>query len=170
MKLGAALMMGRSRFQGNSDFHGRDRLYTPDEIARIKHLTSRGFGAVFIAHELQRDAGSVRWKITDLGIVLRRKNARDARVKTMRVKMDRTLHSSFEREAAARGLSAPALLRQLLVTVLSDNLIDAVLDAKRALPKTGPVRPKSKVVIAWQPMLTGYVAGQPQLAATAGHQ
>jgi hypothetical protein len=56
--------------------------------------------------------------------------SRSPQTPAITIELEGEIVSCFRREAAKRGTSAPALVRSVLATAVSDNLIAAIIDVE----------------------------------------
>jgi hypothetical protein len=108
--------------------------FSKADIETIRHMAARGFGGVEIAKRLGRTPQSIRVKCVELGIRLRPMPTKDR----LRILFEPAFYDALMREAKARAMTPAKLARLLLVTLLSDNLINAILDVKPGTVK--PIR------------------------------
>jgi hypothetical protein len=98
--------------------------FSKADIETIRHMAARGFGGVEIAKRLGRTPQSIRVKCVELGVGLRPMPTKDR----LRILFEPAFYDSLMREAKARATTQAKLARLLLVTLLSDNMVGAVLD------------------------------------------
>ena len=93
--------------------------FSKADIETIRHMAARRFGGVEIAKRLSRTPQSIRVKCVELGVGLRPR---------LRILFEPAFYDALMREAKARATTPAKLARLLLVTLLSDNMVSAVLD------------------------------------------
>ena len=98
--------------------------FSKADIETIRHMAARGFGGVEIAKRLSRTPQSIRVKCVELGVGLRPMPTKDR----LRILFEPAFYDALMREAKARAMTPAKLARLLLVTLLSDNMVSAVLD------------------------------------------
>ena len=98
--------------------------FSKADIETIRHMAARRFGGVEIAKRLSRTPQSIRVKCVELGVGLRPMPTKDR----LRILFEPAFYDALMREAKARATTPAKLARLLLVTLLSDNMVSAVLD------------------------------------------
>jgi len=120
MKTGRAAMPKQKRF-------------SLSDVETIRWMAARGHSGIQIARTLRRDPLSIRHKACALGIRLRPERAKTR----LRILIEAAIYQALIDAAQRRGTTAPKLARLLLITILSDGLIDAILD----VPRSGKAKP-----------------------------
>ena len=108
-----------------------NKRFTPQVILRMRAMAGAGDSAAVIAREIGSTAASVRVKCSLLGIKLARGNAIGRRVLEagiLQIKMSEADFEVLQRIATERSTFPAVLVRNILSTVLHDDLVRAVLD------------------------------------------
>jgi hypothetical protein len=106
------------------------RRYTDDEVKLMRELVSYGYSGKQIAAKLGRDPLAIRAKMVAPGLPLRPLKVNRKR---LRIVIRDELWRGLQRAADARVMTVPRLARELLETVIRDEMAGAVLDVP--LPK-----------------------------------
>ncbi len=124
--------------------------FSKADIETIRHMAARGFGGVEIAKRLGRTPQSIRVKCVELGIRLRPMPTKDR----LRILFEPAFYNALAREATARATTPAKLARLLLVTLLSDNLINAILDVPTGKGKPIAKEPGRRAVARAKPVVS----------------
>ena len=95
--------------------------FSDEQIAEMVAMAGDGCSGVEIAHALGVKAQSVRAKLANMGIKLRRAALRS------RIRMVIGISKRMRLAANARGLTIQQLIRRLMQTISRDNLFDTIL-------------------------------------------
>jgi hypothetical protein len=129
------------------------RRYTDDEIRLMRELVGYGYSGKQIAAKLGRDPLAIRAKMVALGLPLRPPKVNRER---LRIVIHDELWRGLQRAADERVMTVPRLARELLETVIRDEMVGAVLDLplpKRiAKPVTLPKRSRAPVLPPFAPV------------------
>ena len=117
------------------------RVFTLQNIARMRGMAENGSSALEIAQSLGSTAGSVRVVCSHHNIRLKR--GRRARliplvhspsIHDIVARMPASLYAEFHRKAEHLKLSPSALASNLLTAITTSNIFEAVLDDDEAAP------------------------------------
>jgi len=137
--------------------------FSRTDIEAIKWMAARGFGGTEIARRLNRAPQAIRVKAVELGIRLRPMPG------TVTHPVRGAALRRADRAGQGRNTTPAKLARLILITVLSDNMVNAILDvpvgeakplptrAARAKPAPLPAPPPHAPAMAsvFSPMLLG---------------
>ena len=117
------------------------RVFTLQNIARMRGMAENGNSALEIAQSLGSTAGSVRVVCSHHNIRLkRRRRARlialvySPSIHDIVAHMPASLYAEFHRKAEHLNLSPSALASNLLTAITTSNIFEAVLDDDEAAP------------------------------------
>jgi hypothetical protein len=112
------------------------RVFTPQNIARMREMAENGSSALEIAHTVGSTPGSVRVVCSHHNIRLkRRRRASGIGLALLRspihdvvARMPASLYAEFHRKAEHLRISPSALASNLLAAITTSNIFEAVLD------------------------------------------
>lgn len=119
------------------------RVFTLQNIARMRGMAENGSSALEIAQTLGSTAGSVRVVCSHHNIRLKRRRRRRASliplvhspsIHDIVAHMPASLYAEFHRKAEHLKLSPSALASNLLTAITTSNIFEAVLDDDEVAP------------------------------------
>jgi hypothetical protein len=114
-----------------------NRVFTPQNIARIREMAEHGSSAIEIAHAIGSTPGSVRVLCSHHKIRIRRRHSanvirlspvRGPSVHDVVAHMPAPLYVEFHRKAEHLQMSPSTLASNLLAAITISNIFEAVLD------------------------------------------
>jgi hypothetical protein len=113
------------------------RVFTPQNIARMREMAENGSSALEIAHTVGSTPGSVRVVCSHHNIRLKRSRrasgiglplGRSPSIHDVVARMPASLYAEFHRKAEYLRISPSALASNLLAAITTSNIFEAVLD------------------------------------------
>jgi hypothetical protein len=107
----------------------RRKIFTEENMIKVKTMAEQGYGAAQIAYEIKSTPGSVRVMCSNMKIKLRHtKFSSNSPMRWVTSKVSESTFLELDRYARQREMPVQTLVAQILEIIAKDNLFDAVLD------------------------------------------